>query len=110
MPNRFFNELQRRVLVFDGAMGTSTHAIPLTLDGDYLGRENCPEALNLSRPDVIQGIHESFLAVGADAVETNTFGGNRLVLGEFDLVERAHEINLKAARIARAACEKFATP
>ncbi|MCC7192587.1 MAG: methionine synthase [Phycisphaeraceae bacterium] len=110
MPSRFTDELQRRVLVFDGAMGTAIHAIPLSLESDYLGRENCPEALNLTRPDVIQGIHESFLAVGADAVETNTFGGNKLVLAEFDFVDRIHEINVKAAQIARAACDKYATP
>jgi 5-methyltetrahydrofolate--homocysteine methyltransferase len=107
--NAFARQLARRVLVFDGAMGTSiqNHDLPLS---DFNNLENCSEVLNLSRPDVIQSIHESFLAVGADAVETNTFGAMPHVLREFDLQDRAHEINVKACELARAACDKFTTP
>ena len=77
MSSRFVQELSKRVLVLDGAMGTSIHRIDLDLEKDYLGRENCTEVLVLTRPEVIQGIHESFLKVGADAVETDTFGAKR---------------------------------
>ncbi|MBI1336065.1 MAG: methionine synthase [Phycisphaera sp.] len=105
----FARHLEQRTLLFDGAMGTSIHNIELDLDKDYLGKENCTEVLVLTRPDVIQGIHESFLAVGADAVETDTFGANTIVLGEFDLQDRTREINRIAAEVARAACEKHST-
>jgi 5-methyltetrahydrofolate--homocysteine methyltransferase len=109
--SRFLRELDRRVLVLDGAMGTSIHACPTCRHEDYLGRENCTDILVRSRPDVIQGIHESFLAVGADCVETDTFGANKLVFAEFDeeLVGWTYAINKEAAEIARAACARFET-
>ncbi len=110
MASRFLRELEKRVLVFDGSMGATLQSMPLTV-GDYLGRENCVDILVKSRPEVIQSIHESFLDAGADAVETDTFGANKLVFAEFDqeLVGWTHEINKQAAEVARAACEKFAT-
>lgn len=106
MSNLFLNQLSRRVIVFDGAMGTSIHQHDLDLQRDYLGCENCTDILVKTRPDVIQGIHESFLRVGADVVETDTFGANRLVLAEFDIAEQAFELNRLAVDVARAACEK----
>ena len=110
MPGPSFRQqLDSRLLILDGAMGTATHGLDLDLDKDFMGRENCPEVLVLTRPEVIQEIHESFLAAGADAVETNTFGGCPMVLAEFDLADRAQEINRQAARIARAACAAHAT-
>ncbi len=107
--NPFLSQLDRRVLFLDGAMGTSIHKLDLDLDRDYLGKENCTEVLVLTRPDDIQRIHESFLEVGCDAVETDTFGGMKHVLAEFDLQHRCREINRTACRIARAACDKFTT-
>ncbi|MFG0329511.1 MAG: methionine synthase [Phycisphaerales bacterium] len=107
--SRFLEELARRVLVLDGAMGTSIHSYDLNLERDYLGCENCTDVVALSRPDVIQSIHESFLEVGADAVETDTFGANKLVLADFDLVDRTYELNKQAAEVARAACDKHST-
>jgi 5-methyltetrahydrofolate--homocysteine methyltransferase len=103
--------LDRRVLVIDGAMGTSIHSCTDCRHEDYLGRENCTDILVKSRPDLIQRIHESFLAVGADCVETDSFGSNKLVLAEFDqeAVGWAYELNKRAAEIARAACEKHST-
>ena len=109
MSSRFQQAVERRVVIFDGAMGTSIHKCDCDLHRDYLGKENCTEVLVLTRPDVIGGIHDSFLAAGADVVETDTFGANRLVFAEFDLVERTREINRVAAEIARAACDRHST-
>jgi len=105
----FLQALEQRILVFDGAMGTNVHCYELPLS-DYNGLENCTEILNLTRPDVIREIHASFLQVGCDAVETNTFGANRIVLAEFGLVDRVYEINRRAAEIAREAAAECSTP
>jgi 5-methyltetrahydrofolate--homocysteine methyltransferase len=105
----FLDALKKKVLIFDGAMGTSIHTYDLTLD-DYGGRENCPEILVETRPDVISEIHESFFKVGCDVVETDTFGGSPVVLVEFDLAERAYELNLKAAQLARTVANDYSTP
>jgi len=109
MPSRFAQHLARRILVVDGAMGTSIHKCDCDLHRDYLGKENCTEILVRTRPEVIQGIHESFLEVGADIVETDTFGANKLVFAEFDLVPETRELNRVAAEVARAACDKHST-
>src|SRR5438477_2190288 len=101
--------LDQRVLVIDGAMGTMIHAAPLSIETDYLGRENCPEILNVTRPDVISGIHREYLEAGADIIETNTFGGARLALQDNHLEDRAHELNFAAARVAREAADAFST-
>src|SRR5262245_60035280 len=98
-PSPFLRELDRRVLVFDGAMGTSIYKHALTVEGDYCGCENCTDILVKSRPDVIQSIHESFLAVGADCVETDSFGANKLVLAEFDLTDKTFELNKLAVDV-----------
>ena len=105
----FLELLDERVLVFDGAMGTSIHALELPLR-DYNQLENCSEILTETRPDAIEQIHRSFLEVGCDAVETNTFGANRIVLGEFGIADRTYDLNLKAAQIARRACNAYSTP
>ncbi len=105
----FLDVLQRRVMVFDGAMGTQIHAADLPL-ADYWNLENCSEVLVLSRPDVIESIHAAYYAAGADTVETNTFGAGKIVLGEFGLQDRCREINRAAARIARRAAARFSSP
>ena len=109
MSSRFLDALSKRVLVLDGAMGTSVHACGCDLDTDFLGKENCTEVLVLTRPDVIGGIHETFLEAGADGVETDSFGGATHVLAEFDLQDRTREVNRLAASIAREACDRFST-
>ena len=109
MTSRFVQELSRRVLVFDGAMGTSIHQRDLDVHKDYCGCENCTDILVKSRPDVIQEIHESFLAAGADCVETDSFGANKLVLAEFGIAPESYKLNKLAAEVARAACDKHST-
>ncbi len=99
---------RQRVVVFDGGMGTSLIGSKLTL-ADYLDHENCSEAVNLTRPDVVAEIHRGFFAVGCDAVETNTFGANEVVLAEFGMAERTREINRLAASIARKVAAEFET-
>ncbi|HEY9772835.1 MAG TPA: methionine synthase [Planktothrix sp.] len=106
---QFLDALKERVLIFDGAMGTSIHQYDLTLD-DYQGCENCPEVLVDSRPDVIKEIHEAYLKAGCDAIETDTFGGSPIVLAEFGLAERAYELNKKAAQVAREVADSYSTP
>ncbi len=106
----FLELARRRVVVLDGAMGTSIHTYDLDLEKDYLGLENCSEILVRTRPDVIGEIHESYLRVGCDAVETDTFGANKVVLAEFGIADQAFELNKLAAQVARRACEKFETP
>jgi 5-methyltetrahydrofolate--homocysteine methyltransferase len=111
VPRTPFLELaRRRVVVLDGSMGANLQQRPLDLQRDWRGYENACEVLNLSRPDLIQEIHESFLAVGCDAVETNTFNGSRNDLEEADLAGRAEELNRTAAQIARKACDRFEKP
>jgi len=102
--------LAQRVLVIDGAMGTMIHAAPLSIETDYLGRENCPEILNATRPDVIRDIHRQYLEAGADIIETNTFGGARIALVDNKLEDRCYELNFAAAKIARDIADEFSTP
>jgi 5-methyltetrahydrofolate--homocysteine methyltransferase len=106
----FLELVRRRVVVLDGAMGTSIHTYPLDVQKDWLGNENASEILNITRPEIIREIHESFLAVGCDAVETNTFNGSKADLEEANLSDRAVELNRMAAENARKACDKFETP
>lgn len=103
---KFLDALKEKVLIFDGAMGTSIHTYDLTLD-DYQGAENCPEILVVSRPEVIKEIHESFFKVGCDVVETDTFGGSPIVLAEFGLQDRAYELNKRAAELAREVADAY---
>jgi 5-methyltetrahydrofolate--homocysteine methyltransferase len=104
LMTRLGETLSRRILILDGAMGTMIQAAGLTAD-DFGGPsyEGCNEHLNLTRPDVIRGIHAAYLDAGADAVSTNTFGCAPYVLAEYGLADRAHEITLAAARLAREA-------
>jgi 5-methyltetrahydrofolate--homocysteine methyltransferase len=100
---------KERVVVFDGGMGATLEQFDLTQE-DYGGLEGkCHEALVLNRPDVIEGVHASMLDAGAEVVETDSFQGSRLKLEEWGLGEHTHEVNLKAAQIARKAAgeERF---
>jgi 5-methyltetrahydrofolate--homocysteine methyltransferase len=100
--------LRDRVLLCDGGMGSRVQALTLDIERDYWNRENCTDVLCLSRPDLVREIHRGYFEAGADMVETNSFGGSPVTLGEFDLAERAFEINRIAGELAREAANSFA--
>ncbi len=93
--------VRERVIIADGAMGTMLQRYDLSIDGDFQGLEGCNEILNVSRPDVVGEIHDAYLEVGVDAVETNTFGANWSNLDDYGIVDRIAELAEKGARIAR---------
>ncbi len=109
--SRYLDELKRRVLVYDGAMGTNIQRYNLSAE-DFGGKalEGCNDNLVLTRPDVIRAIHESFLEVGCDVVETCTFQSTPRRLHEWGLGDKVREINVTAAKLARAAADKYSTP
>jgi 5-methyltetrahydrofolate--homocysteine methyltransferase len=98
--------LADRVLLCDGAMGTEVQALSLDVERDFLGCENFTDLLCVTRPDAVRDIHLGQLRAGADAIETNSFGGSPLTLGEAGLAERAFALNRRAAEIAREAVEE----
>jgi 5-methyltetrahydrofolate--homocysteine methyltransferase len=101
--SRFLDTLDQRVLLCDGGLGTHLQALDLDIEKDFRGAENCSEVLTVSRPDVIRAFHRGFLDAGSDCVETNTFGGSPITLGEFGLQDEAFALNKRAAEIAREA-------
>jgi len=94
MRTPFLQELDNRVLVCDGAMGTMLYARGIFLNRSF-------DELNLTQPDLVAEVHQAYVRAGADVIETNTFGANRVKLGAFGLAERVHAINLQGAKIAR---------
>ncbi|CAN5251052.1 methionine synthase [soil metagenome] len=109
MAGDFLDELGRRVVVFDGAMGTSLQARDLSPE-DFGGLDGCNEVLVRTRPDVVRDVHASFLAVGCDVVETDTFGGAPWVLAEYGLGDETEPLNETASLIARSACDEASDP
>ncbi len=107
----FLAALDQRVLIFDGAFGTWVQGQDLTAD-DFGGPEleGCNEHLVVTRPDLIAAMHRAFFEVGVDAVETATFGAFPIVLAEYGIADKTHQINVDAARIAREVADEFATP
>lgn len=110
--------LAERIVVLDGAMGTMIQRFKLG-EADYRGErfkdhpkdlKGNNELLQFTRPDVITQIHEQYLEAGADIVETNTFGATRIAQDDYGLGAVAREMNVAAARLARAACERHSTP
>ncbi|MEH1029681.1 methionine synthase [Micromonospora profundi] len=108
MRTSLMDVLADRILIADGAMGTMLQAADLTLD-DFDGLEGCNEILNVTRPDVVRGVHDAYLAAGADCVETNTFGANLANLAEYDIPHRIRELSEAGARIAREAADAAST-
>src|SRR3982751_4800152 len=105
--SQFLEFIDKSVLLLDGAMGTQIQGADLKVEEDYWGQENCSEILNLSRPDFIRNVHMKYFAAGSDAVETNTFGGSVLTLGEFELQDKVLEINRRACELAHEAIAEF---
>jgi 5-methyltetrahydrofolate--homocysteine methyltransferase len=108
-------ELERRILVLDGAMGTLMQA-RAGEEADYRGErfkdhpkdlKGNHEILNLTRPDVVEAAHREYLAAGADIVETNTFNGTRISQADYGTEGLAHEINVAAGRAARRAVDRW---
>jgi 5-methyltetrahydrofolate--homocysteine methyltransferase len=100
--------LAERVVVADGAMGTMLQASAATLS-DFDGHEGCNEILNVTRPDIVRGVHDGYLAAGVDCVTTNSFGANLSNLAEYGLEDRIGELSEAGARIARQAADAWAT-
>ncbi len=105
--SKLLEALRERVLLCDGGMGVLVQNMTLDVTTDYWGKENCTDILCLSRPDLVREIHRSYFAAGADMVETNSFGASPITLGEFDLGDKAFELNTRAAELAREAMEGF---
>lgn len=105
---RYLDAIEDHVVIFDGAMGTNVQRYKLTPD-DFGGEQynGLNDYLVITRPDVIEEIHASFLAVGSEVVETDTFRSNPLTLAEFNLQDRTEEINRAAAALARRVCDRF---
>src|SRR5438034_3772038 len=97
----FLDALDERVLVCDGAMGTMLYAKGVFINKSF-------DALNLTQPDLVAEVHQEYVRAGADIVETNTFGANRIKLGSFGLADRLHAINEQAAKVARHAAREQA--
>ena len=100
--------LASRTVIADGAMGTMLQAADPSLD-DFQGHEGCNEILNVSRPDIVRQVHEKYLAVGVDAIETNTFGANWANLAEYGIEDRIYELAFAGAKIARETADAFST-
>src|SRR5262245_31244798 len=115
LDHPFLNLARQRVVILDGAMGTSLHRYkPTDKDWGYApnGKSlmNLSDALALTRPEWIREIHKGYFAVGCDAVETNTFNANSIALGEFGMAHAVTEINKLNVRLAREAATEFSTP
>ncbi|MCM3763028.1 methionine synthase [Alkalihalobacillus oceani] len=107
----FEQQLERKILVLDGAMGTMLQQANLSAE-DFGGEEyeGCNEYLNETAPEVIEKIHRDYLQAGADIIETNTFGSTNIVLDDYDLGHKAGELSRVSAEIARRVADEFSTP
>ncbi len=101
--------LATRTVIADGAMGTMLQAANPTLD-DFQQLEGCNEILNVTRPDLVKSVHEKYLAVGVDAIETNTFGANWANLAEYGIEDRIYELAFAGGKLAREVADQYASP
>src|SRR5262245_24169773 len=108
--SKFLDLLKEKVIIFDGAMGSNLQALNLSIE-DWGGPEfeNCSENLLYTRPDAIESVHRSFLDVGCDVIETNSFGGSEVVLTEFGIAEKTYDVNRRAAELAKRLANDYST-
>jgi 5-methyltetrahydrofolate--homocysteine methyltransferase len=104
----FLDILHERIVVFDGAMGTNIQSQNLTAD-DFDGLDGCNEYLVVTKPEAIEKVHAGFLEVGCDVIETDSFGSTSIVLAEYDIADRAYELNVKAAELAKRVALDYST-
>ncbi|MGI8668414.1 MAG: methionine synthase, partial [Aridibacter sp.] len=106
----FLDLLKEKIVVFDGAMGSSLQAQELSIE-DWGGQEfeNCSENLLYTKPEAIEIVHKDFLEAGCDVIETNSFGGSEVVLAEFGMVEKTYDVNKKAAEMAKRLANNYST-
>src|SRR5712692_9549076 len=106
----FLDTLKERIVVFDGAMGTNLQVQNLSLD-DFGGLrfEGCNEHLLITRPDAVEKVHTGFLDVGCDVIKTNSFNGTPVDFAEYDMADRAYDMNVLAARLAKRIASDYAT-
>src|SRR5436309_12983106 len=97
----FLSAIDERVLVCDGAMGTMLYARGVFINKSF-------DALNVAQPDLVAEVHQEYVRAGADIVETNTFGANRIKLASFGLADKLHAINEQGARLVRHAADEKA--
>ena len=107
--NSLRSALLNRVVIADGAMGTMLQAQNPTL-ADFQNHEGCNEILNVTRPDIVKSVHNQYLQVGVDAIETNTFGANFANLAEYGIEDRIYELAYSGAKLARECADQFSTP
>lgn len=108
-PSELRKALSSRVVIADGAMGTMLQEADPTLE-DFQGHEGCNEILNVSRPDIVRSVHDRYLEVGVDAIETNTFGANWANLAEYAIEDRIYELAYAGGVIARESADAYSTP
>src|SRR6478736_6314673 len=113
--NAIEKELEQRVLVIDGAMGTMIQQYKLE-EKDYRGKrfagwhkdlKGNNDLLSITQPEIIKSIHKEYLKAGADILETNTFSSTSIAMADYDMQELAYELNLQSAKIARSAIDEF---
>ena len=107
-PGLLRQALAQRTVIADGAMGTMLQAADPTLE-DFQNHEGCNEILNVTRPDLVRSVHDAYLEVGVDAIETNTFGANWANLAEYGIEDRIYELAFAGGKIAREAADAFST-
>ena len=106
--NSLRSALLERVVIADGAMGTMLQAQNPSLE-DFQNHEGCNEILNITRPDIVKAVHEEYLKVGVDAIETNTFGANFANLAEYGIEDRIYELAFAGATLARQVADQYST-
>src|SRR3954462_11582699 len=113
--NKIYSELEKRVLVIDGAMGSMIQQYKLT-EKDFRGRrfiewhkdlQGNNDLLSITQPEIIKTIHKEYLKAGADIIETNTFSGTTIAMADYDMQEFVYELNYESAKIAKQAIAEF---